>query len=148
MTSLYVWLKFTHLVGLALFLFGHGISGGTSYALRARPSLDVSRAMLMLSVWSYRITYPGLLLLVASGVWMGFLGRLWGRGWLWTAIAILVVLFVVMGALSASFHRSRDAVNNDAELSASLAKTHPDAIALVGTIGLVAIMFLMVLKPF
>ena len=46
MTSLYVWLKFVHLAGLGAFLFGHGIAGGASLALRARPAGDVSRALL------------------------------------------------------------------------------------------------------
>ena len=42
MTSLYSWLRFVHLLGLALFLFGHGITAGTSLTLRARPDPAVS----------------------------------------------------------------------------------------------------------
>ena len=50
MTSLYVWLKFIHVVGLGAFLFGHGISGGVALVLKSKPAFDTSRALLMLSV--------------------------------------------------------------------------------------------------
>ena len=148
MTSLYIWLKFLHLVGLGVFLFGHGISGGVSLVLKSKPALDVSRALLMLSIWSYRITYPGLLLLLVTGVWMGFAGSWWRMGWIWTSIAVLVALFAAMSFFSVTYHRARDSGTNDAELTQRLAKARPELAAAVGVIGLVALYFLMVFKPF
>jgi len=149
MTSLYVWLKFFHLAGLAMFMFGHGISGGASFALRARPVGDVSRALLLLSVWSYGISYPGLLVLIVTGVWMGFVGSWWGRTWIWAAIVLLVVVAGLMTFLSIPFHKARDNMaEGDSVLTERLDKTRPVLAAVIGTVGVAGILFLMVFKPF
>jgi hypothetical protein len=149
MGSLYVWLKFLHLAGLGLFLFGHGISGGTSFALRNRPAGEVSRALLQLSMWSYRIAYPGLLLLILTGVGMGFMGSWWGRGWIWASIAILVILFGLMTYVSIPYHQSRAAAKEaDSVLAERLGKARPLLATGIGAIGIVTLLFLMVFKPF
>jgi len=149
MASLYVWLKFVHLVGLGAFLFGHGIAGGASLALRVRPAGDVSRALLQLSIWSYRIAYPGLVLLIVTGVWMGFVGSWWGRGWIWASIAVLVVVFGLMSFVSVPYHKARDsAKEGDSALAERLEKTRPFAAVWIGAIGILALLFLMVFKPF
>jgi hypothetical protein len=148
MGSLYVWLKFLHLAGLGLFLFGHGISGGASFALRNRPSGEVSRALLQLSMWSYRVAYPGLALLLVTGVWMGFEGSWWGRAWIWVSIAVLVILFGLMSYLSLAYHQSRGAAKDaDSVLAERLAKTRPALAAGIGAVGIVVLLFLMVFKP-
>jgi uncharacterized membrane protein len=145
-TSLYAWLKFLHLVGLAIFLFGHGVAAGNALALRARPGAAVSRALLNLSIRSYALAYPGLLILIVTGAWMGFLGSFWRSGWIWTAVAILVVLFVVMAALSVPYHQARDA-KEDGVLDSTLGRARPIVISLVGAFALLALIFLMVFKP-
>jgi uncharacterized membrane protein len=81
MTNLYVWLKFFHLFALAVFLFVHGVSRGASIALRAPVSTE-SRRLLSLSQRSGIIANPSLLVVIATGVWMGFAGHWWGQGWL------------------------------------------------------------------
>jgi uncharacterized membrane protein len=149
MASLYVWLRFIHLVGVGAFLFGHGISGGASLALRARPAAEVSRALLQLSIWSYRISYPGLILVIATGVWMGFAGSWWGRGWIWASIAVLVVLFGLMSFVSVPYHRARDSAKEDeSALVQRLDRTRPLMAVWIGAIGILALFFLMVFKPF
>jgi uncharacterized membrane protein len=149
MGSLYVWLKFLHLTGLGLFLFGHGISAGASLALRNRPPADVSRALLQLSIWSLRIAYPGLGLLIVTGVWMGFAGSWWGRGWIWASVAIFVIVFGVMSYLSVAYHQSRSAASEaDSVLVERLANTRPVLAAWIGALGILVLLFLMVFKPF
>ena len=149
MGSLYLWLRFLHLAGLGVFLFGHGMAGGASLALRNRPAGEVSRALLQLSIWSYRIAYPGLGLLILTGVWMGFIGTWWGRGWIWASIAILVIVFGLMTYLSTPYHRSRDAVKEaDSVLAERLGRTRPELVGVIGAVGIVVLLFLMVFKPF
>jgi hypothetical protein len=149
MASLYVWLRFVHLVGVGVFLFGHGISGGASLALRARPAAEVSRALLQLSIWSYRISYPGLILVIATGVWMAFAGSWWGRGWIWAAIAVLVVLFGLMSFVSVPYHRARDGLKeSETAVAQRLEKARPLLAVWIGAIGILALLFLMVFKPF
>ena len=151
MTNLYVWLKFLHLVGLGVFLVGHGVSAGASLALRKQQAAAVRAALLMLSIRSHYVAFPGLLLVLITGVWMGFLGSWWRTGWIWAAIAVLVVLTVVMLALSAPYHLARDVLGEDqppGELDSRLKRSRPLALTWTGVVGLVLILFLMVFKPF
>jgi uncharacterized membrane protein len=149
MTNLYVWLRFLHLAGLGVFLFGHGIAAGASLAQRARPASDVSRALLKLSIWSYAIAYPGLVVLIVTGVWMGFAGSWWGRGWIWAAIAVLILVFGLMTFISIPYHQARDSLKEpDSALAERLARTRPLLAAWIGTTGVLVLLFLMVFKPF
>lgn len=143
MASLYVWLKFFHLVGLGVFLFGHGISAGASLAVRGRSMDQVSRALLDLSVRSHSLAFPGLGLLIATGVWMGFVGSWWRSGWIWTAIGVVVLLVFVMGALSTTYHTARRS-----ETPVVLPRGRPLALTFTGAIGLLVLFGLMVFKPF
>jgi hypothetical protein len=35
---------------------------------------------------------------VSTGVAAGFIARLWGKGWIWAAIVLLVLMFAAMDA--------------------------------------------------
>ena len=151
MDSLYVWLKFFHLLGLGVFLFGHGISAGASLVLRSRPVDALTGTLLGASARANAIAYPGLLVLLVTGVWMGFAGSWWHAGWIWVAIGVLVATLVLMGALSVPYHRTRDAlVKNESagDVENRLKKARPVALAAAGSVGLVILFFLMVFKPF
>jgi hypothetical protein len=146
---MYIWLKLIHVLAVASFLFGHGIAAGCSFALRSRPDADQARSLLRLSIWSYWITQPALAVLLVSGVWMGFVGRLWGHAWIWTAIVLLVAMYTAMAIISGPYHAAREVpASDDDELAARLTKTHPLTATWVGASGIVALVFLMVVKPF
>jgi Co/Zn/Cd efflux system component len=149
--SLYLWLKYLHLVGLAVFLLGHGVSAGTSLVLR-RPLPDVLRgSLLQLSIRGNFASFPGLALLLITGVWMGFLGSWWHWGWIWTAIGVLVVVMVAMSAQSVPYHKAREAVGGskpEGEIEIELKRARPVVMAVIGSVGLVTLIFLMVFKPF
>jgi uncharacterized membrane protein len=148
LTNLYVWLKFFHLLGLAVFLFGHGVSGGASLALRA-PVSSQSRQLLWLSQRSSLVTNPSLIVVIVTGIWMGFAGHWWGQGWLWASVAVLVALLVAMGLIARPYYLARDAAKQpDDIVSERLSRTRPLAAIWIGTIGLLLLMFLMVFKPF
>lgn len=146
--TLYAWLKFFHIFGLAVFLFAHGVSGGASFGMRnSAPS--TARQLLALSQRASFISNPGLLIVVITGVWMAFLGSWWGRGWLWAAIVILVALLVGMGLIARPYYLARDAArSSDEDLAQSLSRTRPQAAAWMGSVGLLLLVGLMVLKPF
>jgi Predicted integral membrane protein (DUF2269) len=150
MASLYLWLKFFHIAGIGVFLLGHGVSAGSSLMLRRASTDAVRAALLRASIQSAVVFYPALLVIVVTGVWMGFVGHLWGTGWIWAGIATLVVVTVVMSALSVPYHKARDAANAKppADLERVLKPARPIELAVVGTIGLLVLFFLMVLKPF
>ena len=150
MTSLYVWLKFLHLVGLGAFLLGHGVSAGSSLVLRG-PLPDTARAaLLQLSIRAYSAAGPGLLLLIVTGVWMGFLGSWWRSGWIWAAIVVFVATIVAMSAQSVPYHKARDPAGKNAagEVETELRRARPLVLVAIGSVGLLALLFLMVFKPF
>jgi len=66
------YLIFAHLLGLTLFLIGHGLSMFFSMTLRAERNPDRLRAGLDLSLMGLIANYLGLVLLIGSGIWLGF----------------------------------------------------------------------------
>lgn len=118
-------------------------------ALRTHRAPELARALLGTSIWAYRISYPGLLLLLVTGVWMGFAGHHWGRAWIWVSIGLLIALFAAMAGISVAYHRAREAPpDDDRLLEERLARTRPLTASWVGSLGLLALVFLMVFKPF
>jgi hypothetical protein len=150
MASLYLWLKFIHVAGIGAFLLGHGVSAGTSLMLRRASSDAVRTALLRVSIQSAAVFYPALLVIVVTGVWMGFEGSWWRTGWIWAGIATLVAVIVAMFAMSVPYHKARDAANATppTDLEPMLKGARPLELAAVGTIGLLILFFLMVFKPF
>jgi hypothetical protein len=89
------WIVFVHVVGVFLFVAGHGVSIAVAY--RIRPERDPARllAYLDLSAWSLNLAGIGLLVLLVAGILAGIVAGDFGRLWLWASI----VLFVVIGGL-------------------------------------------------
>ena len=150
MDSLYVWLKFLHIVGLAVFLLAHGVSAGASLIVRQKAAAAARSVILPISLRANFVAFPGLLLVIVTGVWMGFLQSWWRMGWIWTAIVVLVISIAAMSFLSVPYHRSREVLGPDqtAELDTRLSRARPMALAGIGTVALVILFFLMVFKPF
>ena len=150
MDSLYVWLKFLHILGLGVFLVAHGVSAGASLVLRQQAASAARGAILMLSIRADYVAFPGLLVVLVTGVWMGFLQSWWRMGWIWAAIVVLILAIVAMSAMSVPYHRSREALGEGqaAELDTRLKRARPIEMAAIGTLALVILFFLMVFKPF
>jgi hypothetical protein len=161
----YQYLLLAHLLGFALFLIGHGVSMYFLAALRRERNPDRLRALLDLSLLSLPVNYLGLLLLIGSGIWLGFAGAFWGQGWIWTAIAILVLELALMIFMGQSyFGRVRLAVGLQParrtnqvplgpvappeELDRLLSGPQAGITMGLGFLGLLALNVLMVLKPF
>jgi len=148
LANLYLWLKFFHLVGLAVFLLAHGMAAGGSLALRGPFSAD-SRGLLRLSQRSAIIANPGLVVVIVTGVWMGFAGNWWGQAWLWATIVVLVAVVAAMFFIARPYYLARDAADQpDAALAGRLGNTRPLAAAWIGSLGLLLLIMLMVFKPF
>jgi hypothetical protein len=160
----YPWIVFLHVLGAFGFVMGHGASAFVSVQLREERSQQRIAALLNLSRQSLGMTYGSLLLLILAGVAAGFAGDWWGSLWLWTAILLLVLMLVVMYTLAAPYytavreaagirpiHAPETAPVPDASpqrLDALLTSTRPMQIMGIGSIGLLLIIWLMVVKPF
>ena len=146
--SLYVWLRFLHIFGVAVFLFAHGVSGGAAFALRG-PVSGHSRALLRLSERSSIFANAGLVLILATGIWMAFAGSWWGRVWPWAAVVVLLAVAAFMGFIANPYRYARGAAAGpDDALAEHLRRTRPMLALWVGAIGLVVLLVLMIFKPF
>ena len=154
----YQWWVFLHIAGAFVFLVAHGVSMGVS--LRLRQERDPKRIMALLDVSSSSISglYVGLVLLLAGGVVAGFVGDWWGQGWIWVALGTLVAVMVLMYALATNYYKrlrlivgamadGSEAVS-DERLAELLAGPRPVVLAVLGSGGLLFILYLMLFKPF
>jgi hypothetical protein len=163
--SLYNWIVWIHIVGGFTFALAHGVSAGVAFKLREEREVPRVQALLDLSQVATNGMYAGIFILFGAGVVAAFMAGLWGRGWIWTAIAILILQFAFMYVrASRYFGDVRRAAGqpyfevgkgvrpaeapNASQLGALLASSRPLEIAGVGYAGLIAILWLMVMKPF
>lgn len=148
MTSLYGWLKFVHVLSVGGFLFVHGIAGGAAFVLRG-PVSGTTRPLLRASQISSQASYPLLLLVVVTGVWMTFSGSWASRVWPWAGLGILIVTSVFMGYIARPYYTAREAAKvGDGEVATRLAAARPVLAAYVGGAALVLLFALMLFKPF
>ncbi|MEX0626285.1 MAG: hypothetical protein WD402_07060 [Chloroflexota bacterium] len=158
------WLVFSHILGAFVFVLAHGVN--MFVALRVRSEADPTRvtALLDLSKLAVAIAAIAVIFLLATGIAAGFVGDYWGQRWIWVSLAILVLLWGYMSFRGTMYHDAmRHAVGSiglydkkgtepppadPAALAALLASPRAIELATVGGIGLVAILYLMVFKPF
>jgi hypothetical protein len=164
LSRMYVWIVLLHVVGAFLFVASHGASMVIAVRLRTVTDRTRQAALLEISGISVGIMYIGLALLLIGGIWAGFAGDHWGRGWIWAAIGVLVVVIAVMYSMATPFYgRMRAAAGltgmgpppeklqppaQESDLAALATSNRPYWLAAVGGIGLLIILWLMVVKPF
>jgi plastocyanin/uncharacterized membrane protein len=151
------WWVLLHIVGAFGFVMAHGVS---AYAvLRLRKERDPVRVsqLLEMSSGSIGVMWNAIGLLLIGGVVAGFTGHFWGQGWIWAAIVLLLAITVAMYAVATPWvKRLRTVAGAMAEGSRAVSQEQfedilrsrrPHAIAAIGFVGLLAILFLMVFKP-
>ena len=159
----YPWIVLLHVVGAFLFAISHGVSGFAAFSIRAaKRDPDRVKALLEVSGYSLGTMYLGLVLLLIGGIWAGISGGHFGRGWIWTAIVVLVVVIVAMYVMASRYYAQvRQAVglpstldkepssgSSPADLEALLTNRRPEILATIGGVGLLVLLWLMVVKPF
>jgi hypothetical protein len=161
----YPWIVTAHVLGAFLFVFGHGASGVA--ALRLRRERDPVRigAMLDVSVASYAAMGTGWLVLLIAGIVATFMASLWGEAWIWISLVLFAALTVYMAARAGEWMRGvRKAIGMTApfskpeaeaptpvsaeELDRMLRSPRMFEVTIVGTVGLIALIILMMFRPF
>ncbi len=154
---MYQWMVFVHLVGVLAFLATHGVSMGVLFRLRRERDPAKVNELMALSVASIRAFYVSFGILLAGGITAAFLGHLWNQTWLWAAIGILVVVTLAMYGMASPYYRrirfvSRAMAGGSEAVTAEqfdqiLSSGRQNTIAAIGAVGLLAIVYLMVMKP-
>jgi hypothetical protein len=173
---IYPWVVLAHLASVFGFLLAHGVAVGVLFRLRSERTLEGLRALLELSKRSLVWTYAFLVLLGVTGGAAAYLGDAWRQGWIWASAAVLLVVALAMNWIGDPyFDRLRVAVGleepsgkkgkkgkkgtpapqgllpetpaGEETLRQLRRSPRPWLLALVGIVGLAAILWLMVLKP-
>lgn len=162
---MYRWMVFLHVFAGMSFMLAHG--GATAMALLLKKERDPARMQTLLDVSSY--SWPmfalTLLLLLASGITAGVMGRWWSQGWIWTALVILIAMSAYMGwASRAQYHKLRKVLGMPyfegsgdqpalppaplEEIHQVQARLQPGRLAAIGLGSVAVILVLMMYKPF
>jgi hypothetical protein len=160
---MYVFMIFLHVLGVIVFALGHGTSIAVAFRMRREREHARIAAMLDVSSWSTGLMYLGLLLIVIPGVVLGFMGGYWASWWLWVSIVLLVIVIGAMyGIATPTYLRLRAAtgatmaessrkkvgdVDSERVLDAMATSWRPTALAIIGGVGLVVILWLMIAQP-
>src|SRR5438445_634824 len=146
-------------------VLAHGVSAGVALRLREERELPRIQALLDLSNVATQGLYIRLVILLIGGITAAFMAGLWGRGWIWAAIALLVALIAFMYVRATPYYGAvRRAAGlgyyiigkggggpepvNTGDLGRLLGSSRATELTAVGTIGLLLIVWLMVMKPF
>ena len=163
--DLHGWVVLVHIVAAFVFVLAHGVSMVVMFRIRGETDPARIGAQLDVSLSSIYLAFVALLLMLVSGIVAGFTGDLWGRGWIWASLGLLVALTAYMGwratgyfdavrhAIGTRGMHDRKGVEAPAaatsdELAGLLASNRPMEIAAVGGIGLLLIIYLMHAQPF
>jgi hypothetical protein len=159
------WIVFIHVVGVIVFLIGHGVSVFVAWRLRTERDAAAVRTLLDLSRRSLNFMSVGLIVWFLGGVAAGFSGGYWTSGqlWIWASLVIAIVLVGMMTPMGRFyFNRIRSAVGVDPKtntaqpnfvvdqgsLEAAIASGSPQLLAVFGIGALVILAWLMIVKPF
>jgi hypothetical protein len=159
------WVVYVHVLSAMLFFLMHGASAAASFMLRKERKLERIQALLDVSQSTNGMGQGALLVLLATGVAEGFIDSQWSTGWLWTSVALFfVIVFAMFGVGTLYYGKVRKAAGLQymegskvlpAEKPASADEIarlldSPRAMILggIGLLGMAAILWLMMFKPF
>jgi hypothetical protein len=161
MEQYYSWFVFIHLIGLVLFAISHGASAFIAFRIRQERDPRVIGSLLATSQRATQTMYLGLLLLALGGIAAATSTGLWSQPWVIASVVVLLIVIVTMYAVASPYYiqlrrRVGDGLATGTETSPVVSATEletlldtrrPDILVAVGTIGLVVLVWLMVLKP-
>ncbi|MFQ5923561.1 MAG: DUF2269 family protein [Anaerolineales bacterium] len=161
---MYQWIVFLHVLGGFGFMLGHGASVAAMFRVRHERNVEKLKAILDLSLNLTGFTYISLLVMLISGVALGFVGRWWGQGWLWISLGLLIAMTILMAvfggyyfnklrwALGLPVPRSKEdppeEVASAKEIEQIIQAGRPILVTAIGVVGWGLILWLMMFKPF
>jgi len=155
---LYRWLLFGHILAVFGLLINHGVSMYVLYAIRGQTDRRKILDLITLSGRSILPMYISIGLILVFGFLLAFDLDVLDEPWIWLSVIILVAVIVLMTVTAKPyFARVKAACElrpsgvprvSDEELQQILHAGTANSITAIGTVGLVAILYLMIFKPF
>jgi len=158
---MYIWVVYLHVTVIFIFLIQHAVEIFVTFKLRQQKEPQGIFATYSFTLdnnsRNLRITY---LLIIVTGIAAGFLSTWWRQGWIWTALGVMVVLWIVMNRVGGSYLTTVDAITDyavknkddktaiDKFRSDLKARREPEILTVTSVIGGLIILWLMMFKPF
>ncbi|MEP6973267.1 MAG: hypothetical protein ABI869_03875 [Actinomycetota bacterium] len=152
------WWLFLHIAGVLAFVGAHGVSMVVLYRVRGERDRRRIAELIAFSGTTTRPMYIALGVLTLGGVGAGLTLHLFSAWWLWISIVLLLLTIGLMTGLAKPYFKKITAACeirpsgvprvSDEELEQLLSSGDAHVIAAIGGIGLLAILYLMLFKPF
>ena len=159
------WLVFIHVLSAITFFLAHGAAAAMVFKVRTETDFARIRAMLDLSVSTFKVYMLSFLFMGLTGLTMPFLIHIWNKAWIWLSIILILFVVVWMGLVNekqikqlrrlaglpymqGSKEYPAKPPASAEEVAVLLKKINPYQWALVGYGIPAVVLWLMVFKPF
>ncbi len=94
------WLVFIHVLSAITFFLAHGAAAAMIFKVRSETDFARIRAMLDLSVSTFKVYMLSFTVMGLTGLTMPFLIHIWNRVWIWLSIILILFVAVWMGLVN------------------------------------------------
>jgi hypothetical protein len=144
-----------HVVGVVVFAAAHGVSMFAAFQVRRETDPRTMASILGTSKRAVAVLYLGLLLLAVGGFGAATIGGVLLAPWMVASYVVLVAVGIVMGAVGTPYYvRLRELLATDGPnapdaetLRLTLDTRRPEILLVVGSAGMLVLLWLMVIKP-
>jgi len=159
------WLIFIHIVGAITFFLAHGTSIAMAFQIRRETDFARIRALLDLSMSTVVVMFIAFMVMGISGLIMPFILKIWNRGWIWTSIILMIVVFFYMVFMNEKRYKHLRRIvglpymiggktfpaeepASQVEVEAHIRKLNVNELVIIGYGIPMIVLWLMVFKPF
>jgi hypothetical protein len=159
------WLTFLHVLAAITFFLAHGAAAAMVFKVRTETDFTRIRAMLDLSVSTFKVYMISFAVMGLTGLTMPFLIHIWNKVYIWLSIILIIFVAVWMGLVNekqikqlrrlvglpymkGSKDYPAEAPASPEEVAKFLKTINPHQWALVGYGIPAVVLWLMIFKPF
>ena len=159
------WLVFLHTLFAITFFLAHGTSMAMAFKLRSETDFARIRALLDLSMSTVPVMFFSFLAMGLTGLIMPFIFKLWGKGWIWLSIVLMVAVFFQMVFMNEKRYKPlrrmvglpymirgnkfpAETPASQTDVEAYIKKLKVTDMVIVGYVIPMIVLWLMVFKPF
>jgi hypothetical protein len=159
------WLVFIHVLASITFFLAHGTSAAMAFQLRKETNIQRIHALLDLSGTTMIAMFVSFMIMGLTGLIMPFLIKIWGKGWVWLSIVLMVFVFFYMvfqneknykilrklvglPYMKGSKELPAEPPASEEEILAHIRKISVHGLITVGYVIPAIVLWLMVFKPF
>lgn len=159
------WLIFLHILSALTFFLAHGTAVAMAFQLRKETDFARIRAMLDLSATTFMTMVVAFLVMGLSGLTLPFMMKLWGKGWIWASVILMLVVFFHMMLMNDKRYKHlrrmvglpymiggnkfpAEPPASQADVETYIKKLKVTDLVIVGYVIPMLVLWLMVFKPF